>query len=48
MEILLFREEIKKVVWDCDFLKVFGVDGYNFGFIKKMWFIVGDDVMKCM
>ena len=34
-------EEVKIAVWSCDSKKAPGYDGFNFGFIKKMWDIVG-------
>lgn len=37
------EEEIKRVVWFCDFYKVPGYDGYNMGFIKNMWDTIGAD-----
>ncbi|GKV09906.1 hypothetical protein SLEP1_g21339 [Rubroshorea leprosula] len=40
------EEEIKEAVWDCDSSKAPGPDGCNFGFIKAMWEIVKDDVVK--
>lgn len=45
-EVLFIREEIKKVVWDCDSNKVLGYDGFNMVFVKNMWEYIGDDFEK--
>lgn len=43
LEIPPTREEIKKEVWSCESSKAPGYDGFNLGFIKKMWDIVGEE-----
>lgn len=40
------REEIKKVVWDYGYDKVPGPDGFTFGFFKRFWDLVKDDILK--
>lgn len=39
-------EEIKVVVYFMDDNKVSGVDGFNVYFFKKVWIIIGKDVIK--
>lgn len=39
-------EEVKSAVWACDSSKAPGYDGYNFGFLKRTWDTVGDDLPK--
>ena len=39
-------EEVKAAVWDCDNFKCPGPDGISFGFIKKNWDILKDDLMR--
>jgi len=39
-------DEVKAAVWDCDSFKSLGPDGVNFGFIKDLWHVLGDDVMR--
>ena len=39
-------EEVKAEVWDCDSFKCPGPDGISFGFIKKNWDILRDDLMR--
>jgi len=38
-------EEVKAAVWDCDSFKCPGPDGISFGFIKKIWDMLKDDMM---
>lgn len=33
LDIFLVREEVKKVVWCCEVIKVLGYEGYNMGFV---------------
>ncbi|KAL4591536.1 hypothetical protein LXL04_004505 [Taraxacum kok-saghyz] len=40
------REEFKRVVWDCGSDKALGPDGFSFGFIKKYWEVLAEDVFK--
>ncbi|GKB90363.1 hypothetical protein Tco_0962635 [Tanacetum coccineum] len=39
-------EEIKKAVWDCGSEKSPCPDGFSFEFFKKIWHLIGDDVIK--
>jgi len=39
-------DEVKVAVWDCDNFKSPGLDGVNFGFIKELWQILKDDIMR--
>ncbi|GJS71535.1 putative heat shock protein 70 family protein [Tanacetum coccineum] len=42
------NEEIKKAVWDCDSDKSPGPDGLTFAFLKRFWYIVGEDVINAV
>lgn len=46
LEVQFTYEEIKETVWNCDGSKVSGYDGYNMNFIKKMWSIIGEEVVQ--
>lgn len=37
---------MKRAVWACESTKAPGYDGFNLGFIKKMWGVVGEDFIK--
>jgi len=39
-------EEVKAAVWDCDNFKCPGPDGISLGFIKKIWDMLKDDLMR--
>ena len=39
-------EEVKAEVWDCDNFKCPGPDGISLGFIKKIWDMLKDDLMR--
>jgi len=39
-------EKVKAAVWDYDNFKCPGPDGINFGFIKTLWDMLKDDVMR--
>jgi len=39
-------DEVKAAVWDCDSFKSPGPDGVNFGFIKELWHVLRDDLMR--
>lgn len=43
LEIMPSREEIKRAVWSCESTKAPGYDGFNLGFVKRLWQTVGDD-----
>nr|GEY47174.1 RNA-directed DNA polymerase, eukaryota [Tanacetum cinerariifolium] len=38
------NEEIKRAVWDCGIDKAPGPDGFTFGFYRRYWDIIGNDV----
>nr|GFD28945.1 RNA-directed DNA polymerase, eukaryota, reverse transcriptase zinc-binding domain protein [Tanacetum cinerariifolium] len=38
------KEELKRAVWDCGINKSPGPDGFSFGFYRKFWFIIEEDV----
>nr|GFB12307.1 RNA-directed DNA polymerase, eukaryota [Tanacetum cinerariifolium] len=38
------NEEIKRAVWDCGIDKAPGQDGFTFGFYRRYWDIIGNDV----
>nr|GFB88614.1 RNA-directed DNA polymerase, eukaryota, reverse transcriptase zinc-binding domain protein [Tanacetum cinerariifolium] len=40
----VFNEEIKRAVWDCGIDKAPGPDGFTFGFYRRYWDIIGNDV----
>ena len=37
-------EEIKDVAWDCGSDKLPGSDGFTFGFIKRYWNLIKNDI----
>ena len=39
-------EEVKRAVWDCGSDKAPGPDGFTFGFIKRYWDVLAEDVMS--
>ncbi|GKA17175.1 RNA-directed DNA polymerase, eukaryota [Tanacetum coccineum] len=41
-------EEIKKAVWECGTDKSPGPDGYSFGFYRRYWNIINNDVVKAV
>jgi len=43
---LFLIDEVKVTVWDCDSYKSPGPDGINFGFIKKFWSEISEDIMR--
>ncbi|KEH40917.1 hypothetical protein MTR_1g037510 [Medicago truncatula] len=40
------KEEVKSAVWDCDSFKILRPDGVNFGFIKKFWNDIKNDILR--
>nr|GEW57406.1 RNA-directed DNA polymerase, eukaryota [Tanacetum cinerariifolium]GEY98060.1 RNA-directed DNA polymerase, eukaryota [Tanacetum cinerariifolium]GEY98063.1 RNA-directed DNA polymerase, eukaryota [Tanacetum cinerariifolium] len=38
------NDEIKRVVWDCGTDKAPGPDGFTFGFYRRFWYLVDNDV----
>lgn len=48
LEALPSVEEIKSAVWVCESSKAPGYDGFNFGFLKKMWVTVAEDLTKAV
>nr|GFC16416.1 RNA-directed DNA polymerase, eukaryota, reverse transcriptase zinc-binding domain protein [Tanacetum cinerariifolium] len=38
------NDEIKKAVWDCGTDKAPGPDGFTFGFYRKFWYLIDNDV----
>nr|GEV32049.1 RNA-directed DNA polymerase, eukaryota [Tanacetum cinerariifolium] len=38
------NDEIKKAVWDCGTDKALGPDGFTFGFYRKFWDLIDNDV----
>lgn len=43
LELIPSREEIKRAVWSYESSKAPGNDGFNLGFVKKMWNVVGEE-----
>nr|GEY06861.1 hypothetical protein [Tanacetum cinerariifolium] len=39
------NEKIKRAVWDCGIDKTPGPDGFTFGFYRRYWDIIGNDVV---
>nr|GFA04978.1 RNA-directed DNA polymerase, eukaryota [Tanacetum cinerariifolium] len=39
------NEDIKRAVWDCGTDKAPGPDGFTFGFYRRYWHIIGNDVV---
>ncbi|GKD94789.1 hypothetical protein Tco_1374626 [Tanacetum coccineum] len=48
LECSFSKQEIKNSVWRCGGDKAPGPDGFTFGFIKKYWEIIGDDIMNAV
>ncbi|GKB83015.1 RNA-directed DNA polymerase, eukaryota, reverse transcriptase zinc-binding domain protein [Tanacetum coccineum] len=46
LEIEVTREEIKKAVWDCGVDKSLGPDGFTFGFYRRYWTFLENDVVE--
>nr|GFC10886.1 RNA-directed DNA polymerase, eukaryota [Tanacetum cinerariifolium] len=42
------KEEIKNTVWDCGIDKASGTDGFTFGFYRRYWDIIGNDVVDAV
>ncbi|GJW09970.1 RNA-directed DNA polymerase, eukaryota [Tanacetum coccineum] len=38
------NEEIKRAVWDCGTDKSPGLDGFSFGFYRRFWYLIENDV----
>ncbi|GKA30743.1 RNA-directed DNA polymerase, eukaryota [Tanacetum coccineum] len=48
LEAVVSVEEIKKAVWDCGVDKSPGPDGFTFGFYKRFWDLIGNDVVAAV
>ncbi|GJU46696.1 RNA-directed DNA polymerase, eukaryota, reverse transcriptase zinc-binding domain protein [Tanacetum coccineum] len=48
LEIEVTREEIKKAVWDCGVDKSPGPDGFTFGFYRRYWTFLENDVVEAV
>ncbi|GJW07961.1 hypothetical protein Tco_1570384 [Tanacetum coccineum] len=48
LEIEVSREEIKKAVWDCGVDKSPGPDGFTFGFYRRYWTFLENDVVEAV
>lgn len=48
LESIMVEEEVWKAIQDCGSQKAPGLDGFNFGFIKKCWPIIKIDLMKAI
>jgi hypothetical protein len=42
------KEELKKAVWDCGIDKSPGPDGFTFGFYRRFWTIIENDVFEAI
>nr|GFA21203.1 RNA-directed DNA polymerase, eukaryota [Tanacetum cinerariifolium] len=42
------NEEIRRAVWDCGIDKAPGTDGFTFGFYRRYWDIIGNDVVDAV
>nr|GFA70960.1 RNA-directed DNA polymerase, eukaryota, reverse transcriptase zinc-binding domain protein [Tanacetum cinerariifolium] len=45
LECQVSKEEIKKAVWDCGIDKSLGPDGFTFGFYRRYWKLIENDVV---
>ena len=41
-------DEVKRAVWECGKDKSPGPDGFTFDFLKRFWYLVGDDVFNAV
>ncbi|GJT57124.1 RNA-directed DNA polymerase, eukaryota [Tanacetum coccineum] len=48
LETNITREEIKKAVWDCEVDKSPGPDGFTFGFYRRYWSFMENDVVEAV
>ncbi|GJS79466.1 RNA-directed DNA polymerase, eukaryota [Tanacetum coccineum] len=48
VEIHFSKEEIKGAVWDCGLDKSPGPDGFTFGFYRRYWSLIEDDVVEAV
>ncbi|GJY81419.1 hypothetical protein Tco_0494170 [Tanacetum coccineum] len=48
LEAEVSNEEIKKAVWDCGVDKSSGLDGFMFGFYKRFWSLIEQDVVAAV
>ncbi|GJU95392.1 RNA-directed DNA polymerase, eukaryota [Tanacetum coccineum] len=48
MECNVTREEIKRAVWDCGTDKSPGPDGFTFGFYRRFWSVIENDVVEAV
>ncbi|GJX07698.1 RNA-directed DNA polymerase, eukaryota [Tanacetum coccineum] len=42
------REELKQAVWDCGTDKSPGPDGFTFGFFRKFWHLIEEDIFEAV
>nr|GEX77526.1 RNA-directed DNA polymerase, eukaryota [Tanacetum cinerariifolium] len=42
------NDEIKTAVWDCGTEKAPGLDGFTFGFFRRFWHVIQDDVIAAV
>ncbi|GJX30348.1 RNA-directed DNA polymerase, eukaryota [Tanacetum coccineum] len=48
LELDVSKEEIKRAVWDCGTDKSSGPDGFTFGFYRRFWKIIENDVFEAV
>ncbi|GKC12915.1 hypothetical protein Tco_1009697 [Tanacetum coccineum] len=48
LEIIITRDEIKKAVWDCGVDKSPGPGGFSFGFFRRYWYLLENDVVEAV
>ncbi|GKB09320.1 RNA-directed DNA polymerase, eukaryota [Tanacetum coccineum] len=48
LEAEVTNDEIKKAVWECGTDKAPGPDGFTFGFFRKFWYLVENDVFDAV
>ncbi|GKD44085.1 RNA-directed DNA polymerase, eukaryota, partial [Tanacetum coccineum] len=48
LELDVSKEEIKRAVWDCGTDKSPGPDGFTFGFYRRFWKIIENDVFEAV
>ncbi|GKB77117.1 RNA-directed DNA polymerase, eukaryota [Tanacetum coccineum] len=48
LEMEVSKEEIKRTVWDCGVDKSPGPDGFTFGFYRRFWKVIENDVFEAV
>ncbi|GJT36604.1 hypothetical protein Tco_0927023 [Tanacetum coccineum] len=48
LELEVSKDEVKRVVWDCGTDKAPGPDGFTFGFYRRFWKVIENDVFDAV